>query len=66
MARPKTETERMTTIRVRASQAKIINGLRIAKESNHVTLRRVLTYYMDHHPAERKRVKQALFRKASN
>jgi hypothetical protein len=60
--RPKTLNEKMTTMRVRESQRVLLNAMRKENEPHHKILSRLLTFYFDHKPKLKKRVKRALLK----
>lgn len=62
--RPKSLTEKMTTIRVRESQAQLLSALRQSKgEPHHQVLLRVLKAYLDKRPVLRAAIKRRLHEK---
>jgi len=61
VGRPKTNTEKMTTIRVRESQRVLLNAMRKTEDdSHHKILGRVLKFYFKHHPKTKKKVRNIL------
>ena len=61
VGRPKTLTEKMTTIRCRESQRVLLNAMRQDEtEPHHKVLSRVLTFFFKKHPKTKKKIRAKL------
>ena len=66
VGRPRTQMERMTTIRVRESQRIMLAAMRLKGESNHAALTRILKHYLNAHRSLKAKVKRSLLEKRSD
>lgn len=60
VGRPKTLNEKMTTVRCREGQRVLLKAMRKNGEPVHQVLRRVLKYYLKHHPKTKKKLRSTL------
>jgi len=61
VGRPKTNEEKMSSIRVRESQRVIFNAMkRESNDPHHKILGRVLKFYFKHHPKRKKQIREIL------
>lgn len=59
--RPKTQMEKMTTIRVREGQRMLLEAIRdLEGGANHEVLTRILKHYLNHHKGLKEKVKKAI------